>query len=55
MTTNDKELIQKAYSTQDHQKVGRMIDLAESDEAKEIIRGWESVLYHQEEYIAGTL
>jgi hypothetical protein len=57
MTVADQELINKAEKL--HWTEGDIadgfIDLAQSDEAKKILRGIRNYLYHKEEFACGNL
>ena len=57
MTVADQELINKAEKL--HWTEGDiadgLIDLAQSDEAKKILRGIRNYLYHKEEFACGNL
>lgn len=57
MTVADQELINKAEKMHytDWDIVDGFIDLAQSDEAKKILRGIRNYLYHKEEAMCGNL
>lgn len=57
MTVGDYALIMEAEKMHytDWDLVDKMIDKAESDEAKEKLRGIRNYLYHREEFACGNL
>lgn len=57
MTKKDKKLIKKANECCAVQwfKVEKMMEEAETEEAKSILKSISSKLYHQEEYFEGLL
>ena len=57
MTEKDKELIKKAWDT-DYiywSSIDKLLEQAETSEAKEQLRSIRSFKYHQEEAFAGTI
>jgi len=57
MTDKDKNILlgaMKLKSTE-HYKIDRLIEMADAEETKQTLRSLESILYHREEYFAGTL
>lgn len=57
MTVGDQHLINIANTKHwsEWDEVDKMINLAKSDEAKKILRGIRSALYHKEEAMCGNL
>lgn len=57
MTTNDWNLINKAGAMKSHQwqDADLLVDLADTDEAKDRLQGIARRLYHRDEYFANCL
>lgn len=55
MSDKDKELVNKAYATNDWGEADNLMNEAESAEAKNTIRCIRNYLYHKEEYFGGVL